>query len=97
MSLLSSSVNRERGFFVTGTDTEVGKTLVAALLVIGLQRRGRSVGVMKPVATGAAWSEDETGKRNLIAEDTCILHRAVACRESFSLITPSVFPLPASV
>ena len=41
--------------FVTGTDTEIGKTLVsAALLHILAQRRVR-VAAMKPIAAGAEW------------------------------------------
>lgn len=40
------------GVFVTGTDTDVGKTFVAAGLAAALRRRGVDVGVMKPVATG---------------------------------------------
>lgn len=46
-------MSRERGFFVTGTDTGVGKTEVACALVIALERAGwPSIG-MKPVAAGA--------------------------------------------
>jgi dethiobiotin synthetase len=41
-----------RGCFVTGTDTGVGKTVVAAALAICLRQRGLNVGVMKPVETG---------------------------------------------
>lgn len=41
-----------RGVFVVGTDTGVGKTLVAAGLVSALRRRGLAVGVMKPVESG---------------------------------------------
>jgi len=40
------------GVFVVGTDTEVGKTLVAAALARHLLDRGKRVGVMKPVETG---------------------------------------------
>ena len=39
--------------FITGTDTEVGKTRVATALVRALVRAGLRVGVMKPVAAGA--------------------------------------------
>jgi dethiobiotin synthetase len=42
-----------RGIFVTGTDTSVGKTLVACALVRGLASTGARVAVMKPVASGA--------------------------------------------
>ncbi len=46
-----------RGYFVTGTDTGVGKTLVsAALLRYFVQRGFRAVG-MKPVAAGCEWRD----------------------------------------
>ena len=43
-----------RGLFVTGTDTGVGKTLVAAALARFLRRKGIDVGVCKPVESGVA-------------------------------------------
>ena len=41
------------GLFVTGTDTGVGKTVVACALARGLAAAGRRVAVMKPIASGA--------------------------------------------
>lgn len=41
-----------RGLFITGTDTSVGKTYVAALIARSLAAAGRRVGVYKPVASG---------------------------------------------
>ncbi len=41
-----------RGLFVTATDTEVGKSVVAAALVAALAARGTPVGTFKPVVTG---------------------------------------------
>ena len=41
-----------RGLFVTGTGTEVGKTVVAAVLAHGAARRGLRVTVFKPAVTG---------------------------------------------
>lgn len=40
--------------FVTGTDTNVGKTFVACALALALRAAGRRVAVMKPVETGVA-------------------------------------------
>lgn len=40
------------GVFVTGTDTGVGKTVVACALARALRARGIDVGVMKPIETG---------------------------------------------
>ncbi|HHI30666.1 MAG TPA: hypothetical protein ENL17_03015, partial [Candidatus Methanoperedenaceae archaeon] len=41
-----------KGVFITGTDTGVGKTIVAAALVRSLLGLGVDAGVMKPVETG---------------------------------------------
>ena len=41
------------GVFVTGTDTEIGKTHVSRALVAAARARGRRIGVMKPIAAGA--------------------------------------------
>jgi len=43
-----------RGLFITGTDTGVGKTLVAATLARLLRVNGINVGVMKPVTSGCS-------------------------------------------
>ena len=45
------------GFFVTGTDTGVGKTRVAVALVHALRARGLRVAAMKPVSAGSAPGE----------------------------------------
>jgi dethiobiotin synthetase len=41
-----------RGVFVTGTDTGVGKTIVAAAICAALAERGERVAAFKPVVTG---------------------------------------------
>lgn len=64
-------MNRATGIFVTGTDTGVGKTVVAAALALVLRERGMKVGVMKPVATGCFGE----GKR-LISGDAVYLLEA---------------------
>ena len=43
----------ERGLTILGTDTDVGKTYVAGLLIRQLVERGQRVGAYKPVASGA--------------------------------------------
>jgi len=40
------------GLFITGTDTDVGKTALSALLLAELRRRGRNAAPMKPAQTG---------------------------------------------
>lgn len=70
-----------RGLFVTGTDTEVGKTIVAAAIVAGLAAAGlRRVAAFKPVVTGldapapAPWPRDH----ELLASLTGVEPDAVA-------------------
>lgn len=41
-----------RGYFITGTDTGVGKTLVACALALRLRQEGQAVLAYKPVETG---------------------------------------------
>lgn len=59
------------GIFITGTDTGVGKTVVAAGLAMVLRERGINVGVMKPVATGCMGEEP-----NLVSTDAVYLMEA---------------------
>ena len=40
------------GFFVTGTDTEVGKTLVSGALIFKLRKQGKQAIGFKPVVAG---------------------------------------------
>jgi dethiobiotin synthetase len=48
-----SPQNAPRSLFVTGTDTEIGKTLVSAALLRGFTRAGLKAAAMKPIAAGA--------------------------------------------
>jgi len=45
-------MNKPNGFFVTGTDTEVGKTLVSAALILKLRNQGLNAMGFKPVVAG---------------------------------------------
>ena len=62
-------------FFVTGTDTGVGKTLVSAALLHALAPHYPRVVGMKPVAAGTVQTED--GDAN---EDVLALRAASNCR-----------------
>ena len=53
---------RTKGLFITGTDTGVGKTMVAVALTRALVARGLRTAVMKPVAAGMVMTPD--GPRN---------------------------------
>lgn len=82
------------GLFITGTDTGVGKTFVAAALARTLQDEGRVVAVLKPVATGA--TRDADGWH---CDDGEALRAAVGPSVPLERVTPFVFeePLAPSV
>ena len=46
--------NWTNGIFITGTGTEIGKTVVAGGFAASLKQAGVQVGVMKPISTGDA-------------------------------------------
>lgn len=80
-----------RGVFITGTDTEVGKTVVATALVRSLVAAGLKIAVMKPVAAGA--EETPEGPRNA---DALALIEAANAANVYPLVNPYCLDLPAS-
>ncbi|MGH8274994.1 MAG: dethiobiotin synthase [Gammaproteobacteria bacterium] len=78
-----------KGFFVTGTDTEIGKTVVSAGLISALARRGLNVCGMKPVASGGR--ETPEGLRN---EDAEALIAAARFEGDYATINPYCFAPP---
>jgi dethiobiotin synthetase len=78
-----------KGIFITGTDTGVGKTFVAAGIVWALSARGFDVGVMKPAETGC---RIRNGKR--IPEDAMMLMRYAEVQDPLDLVNPYRFRAP---
>ncbi|MBK5941566.1 dethiobiotin synthase [Halochromatium roseum] len=81
--------SQARGLFVTGTDTEVGKTEVTLGLMAALQRRGFSVLGMKPVAAGCVQTPD--GLRN---EDALRIQAQGSKPLAYAAINPYAFAPP---
>lgn len=74
------------GFFITGTDTEVGKTVIATALVRGFVAQGLRVAVMKPIASGAHRTPE--GLRN---EDALALMDASNVAAQYDRVNPYCF------
>lgn len=70
-----------RGVFITGTDTGVGKTAIAAGVAMRLKGEGIDVGVMKPIETGGRI-------------DGKFLREAAGVADDISLVTPYLFRHP---
>jgi dethiobiotin synthetase len=78
-----------RGWFVTGTDTGVGKTGVALGLMYKLQAQGCTVAGMKPVASGCVATAD--GLRN---NDARRLQQQSSLQLDYSQVNPYAFEPP---
>jgi dethiobiotin synthetase len=75
--------------FVTGTDTDVGKTVVAGAIANHFFRKGFRPGVCKPVATGCA-----IGREGLMSEDAEFLASVAHSRHTLDLVCPQRFRDP---
>jgi dethiobiotin synthetase len=78
-----------RGFFVTGTDTGVGKTLVSATLLHAFAKSGRNAVGMKPIVAGAI---EQSGK--WIYEDVEALRAAASVDAPLELVNQYAFRAP---
>ncbi|MCK4587420.1 MAG: dethiobiotin synthase [Gammaproteobacteria bacterium] len=74
------------GFFITGTDTDVGKTTVALGLIAALKEKGLRIGVMKPVSAGCEQTSD--GLRN---EDAVLLMQQASVDLPYETVNPYAF------
>ncbi|MGB1929622.1 MAG: dethiobiotin synthase [Mariniblastus sp.] len=77
------------GLFITGTDTEVGKTYVATHIVKDLVAAGHRVGVYKPAA-----SECVSDGRQLVSEDAVALWEAAGHPLTLEAVCPQRFQAP---
>ena len=80
---------KTQNYFVTGTDTEIGKTVVTAVLALSLQARGIDVGIMKPFASGCEMVDGQSTKDKLQSEDARWLKEMVGVEDDLELINPA--------
>lgn len=73
----------KKSYFISATDTSVGKTFFAAGLAASLQSRGHSVGILKPVETGAGERPEATDGR--------VLARVAHWTGPIDAVTPYVY------
>ena len=81
--------NHVPGLFITGTDTGVGKTYVAALIARQLAAEGRAVGVYKPAASGC---RRQGGA--LVSDDALALWEAAGRPDDLQHVCPQLFEAP---
>jgi dethiobiotin synthetase len=84
----------KKGYFITATDTGVGKTTFTVALAKALGTRKEkplNVGVFKPIETGCT---EKNGR--IIPEDTLKLKEAIKSKESFDLLNTYRFSEPVA-
>ena len=79
------------GFFITGTDTGIGKTWSSIALLHYFRQQGKSVLGMKPVASGC-----EAINGRLRNEDALLLQQHASHSAEYALINPYAFAQPVS-
>lgn len=85
-------------YFITGTDTGIGKTRTSCALIHALRQagHGRVVG-MKPVAAGCDWIEGQGGQPGYwLNEDVAALRAASSMQVSGGFDNPYALPDPLS-
>lgn len=80
-----------RGYFVTGTDTGVGKTVVSRALLHRLRKTSVSVAGFKPVASGCRMTPE--GLRNA---DALALQQASSVVLPYDVVNPFAFAAPVA-
>ena len=88
----------EKGYFITGTDTNAGKTWATIALMRYFKQQGKSVAGMKPVASGcsfpcAAWECQDGQLKN---EDALLIQENASIQIDYDLINPYAYELPVS-
>jgi dethiobiotin synthetase len=81
----------EQGYFITGTDTNVGKTWATVALIRYFTGKGKSVIGMKPVAAGCTFQDGV-----LVNEDALLLQENASTKLDYGLINPYAFALAVS-
>ncbi|MCX7122634.1 MAG: dethiobiotin synthase [Gammaproteobacteria bacterium] len=76
-------------FFITGTDTGIGKTYFSGQLLQHLNAQGQQTIALKPLASGC--ERTEIGLRN---EDACLLQKAASIHLPYEKINPFAFEAP---
>lgn len=73
----------KKAYFITGTDTNVGKTFIAASLLIAAKERGLTTAALKPVAAGCEKTPE--GLRNA---DALLLQSVITQKLYYEQINP---------
>jgi dethiobiotin synthetase len=86
----------KQSFFVTGTDTEVGKTFASCVLLKAAEAKGLRTMALKPVSAGAELVALSDGRMQLQNEDAQALQQHMSVKLPYEQVNPIVLETPAS-
>lgn len=78
--------------FITGTDTDAGKTFVATALLYKAQSQGLSSFGLKPIAAGCHWSTEQNAAGEWHNDDALLLQKASSIKKEYPIHNPIAFP-----
>ncbi len=81
----------EQGFFITGTDTNVGKTWATVSLMEYFKNKGKSVIGLKPVASGCEFKNNK-----LVNADALMLQKHASIKLDYTEVNPYAYELAVS-
>lgn len=81
----------DQGYFITGTDTNVGKTWATVALMRYFKSKGKSVIGLKPVASGCKVQDG-----HLVNEDALLLQANASVQLDYNVVNPYAFKAPVS-
>ena len=89
--MIPQKINKRKGVLIIGTDTEIGKTTVAAGLGYMLAKNGKNVGIMKPFSSGI-----KEYSKVFRSQDVKILKKATNNSDSDIVINPFFYSIPTA-
>ncbi|AKH70463.1 dethiobiotin synthase [Spongiibacter sp. IMCC21906] len=82
---------KQKNYFITGTDTDAGKTLVTCALLNAAKQQGLKTLALKPVAAGS-----EQGLEGLVNRDAVLLSQEMTEALPYAQVNPVLFDAPVS-
>lgn len=91
MLRLKNSMGQQKTFFITGTDTDAGKTICGKALLQAAKKQNLSTLAYKPISAGCHLTE--SGLRN---DDALILQENSSIEMAYHAVNPIAFKLPVA-
>ena len=93
---INTATKSSRRLFITGTDTDVGKTVFTIRLMQALKVAGYQVAGFKPVAAGSLVPADNDSELDFGNEDAVLIQHQSSFNQSYQSVNPTLFAEPVA-